>query len=336
MITGQTRTVAPSSASAKVAGSDGGGLLVKGEIVTEQESQLALVLAHSRELATVVDRSVGARKAVPVRASFVRNDNNPQGDAPLKKLVSRGGGRGGAVPVLLYIALIWKCAKKPFDVKLSARQWADLLGLPDSSGKGARRVANALNMLEGLKLIKLEKVHGEPSRVTLLDESGEGSDYELPSTAYSQRGLKRDLYFKISSKLWTSGEIQQLGAPGLVMLLILLQEGGYKPDNTVFAKVSRTRPQGKEVWFTTENFPARYGISASMRSRGTKELEEARLLLTYRRPVGPPGTRVSFTVEKVRKVYMLQGNAVVEDNESPRGKPPKTAARKTARKTVRS
>jgi hypothetical protein len=36
--------------------------------------------------------------------------------------------------------------------------------------------------LEGLRLINLDKVHGEPSRVTLLDESGDGSGYEVPST----------------------------------------------------------------------------------------------------------------------------------------------------------
>jgi hypothetical protein len=108
-------------------------------------------------------------------------------------LVPGGGGRGAAVPVMLYVALIWKCAKKPFDVKLPARKWAELLGLPDPSGKGARRIANALQTLDGLRLIKLDEVHGEASRVTLLDESGDGSDYELPSTAYSRGGLKRDL-----------------------------------------------------------------------------------------------------------------------------------------------
>lgn len=256
---------------------------------------------------------MGARKAVPIRNSFVRNDD-PSKHAPLMKLVSGGGGRGAAVPVMLYIALIWKCAKKPFDVKLPARKWAQLLGLPDPVGKGARRVANALQTLEELRLIKLAKVHGEASRITLLDESGDGSDYELPSTAYSERGLKRDLYFKLSSKLWTSGELQQLSASGMAMLLILLQEGGHKPSESPFLKA--LRPQGREVWFTTENFPLRYGISASMRSRGTKELENAFLLTTKRRPVGPPGTVVTFTTEKVRKIYTLQGNAVLEDKET--------------------
>jgi hypothetical protein len=322
-----------SSAAGKVAGKAEDGALKQATEVDDQAIVLAKALELSKATAEVVDKSVGARKAVPIRNAFVRNDD-PDEDAPLTKLVSGGGGRGAAVPVMLYVALIWKCAKKPFDVKLPARKWAELLGLPDPSGKGARRIANALQTLEGLRLIKLDKVHGEPSKVTLLDESGDGSGYEIPSTAYSQGGLKRDLYFKVSSSLWTSGEFQQLSAAGLAMLLILLEEGGHKPNESPFIKVMHSVPQGREVWFTTENFPARFGISASMRSRGTKELEKAHLLNTKRRPVGPPGTLVSFTTEKLRKVYILQGKAVVEDKET-EAKRAKAFAKKPARKVTK-
>ena len=52
-------------------------------------------LLRSKAIAREVDRSLGTRKAVPIRNSFVRNDNLAE-DAPLKKLVSIGGGRGGA------------------------------------------------------------------------------------------------------------------------------------------------------------------------------------------------------------------------------------------------
>nr|WP_176705006.1 hypothetical protein [Arthrobacter sp.]AXV46713.1 hypothetical protein pA8H1_p22 [Arthrobacter sp.] len=314
-ITGQAHKAASSSATAKVVEEAEEAALKHDEKVDERAVLLAQALERSKALAGSLDRSLGARKAVPIRNSFVRNDS-PSEDAPLKRLVTGGGGRGAAVPVMLYVALIWKCAKKPFDVKLPARQWAELLGLPDPFGKGARRIANALHTLAGLRLIKLDKVHGDASRVTLLDESGDGSEYGLPSTAYSQGGLKRDLYFKVSTKLWTSGQFQQLSAPALTMLLILLQEGGYKPSESAFSKTLNLGPEGNDVWFTTENFPLRYGISPSMRSRGTKDLETAGLLRTKRRPVGPPGGRVSFTTEKVRKVYVLKGNAVVEDKEA--------------------
>ena len=47
------------------------------------------------------------------------------------------------------------------------------------------------------------------------------------------------------------------------------------------------------------------------------------------RPVGPPGTVVSFTTEKLRKVYVLQGDAVVEDKET-EAKRAKVSAKKKA------
>lgn len=284
-----------------------------------QDSESVALLAaleHSGKLAVSLDRNAANRKSIPIRCSFVRKDNNPEQDPPLRKLVSAGGGRGGAVPVKLYAALIWKCARKPFDVKLPARKWAELLGLPEPTTKGARRVAHALHKLAEHNLILLEESHGEPSRVTLLDESGDGSPYELPSNAFSTRGGKRNLYFKVSTALWTSTQFQSLSTPGLAMLMILLEEGGYRATSDPLRQMFQQKLQGSEVWFTTENFPERYGISASMRSRGTKELESVGLLSTTRRPVGPRGVSMSFTTERLRKVYVLQGDAVIKEKES--------------------
>lgn len=307
MITGQASSGTSSSANGKVA-----------DEAADQERKRAAIrdweFENSKKLAEVVDASVGRRKSVPIRKSFVRSED-PDKLAPLAQLVAGGGGRGGAVAVKLYVALIWKCAGAPFTVKRSARQWAQLLGLPDAAGKGARRVTNALQVLKGLRLIKLDKTRGDASEVTLLDESGEGLDYQIPSTTYSRGGQKRDLYFQISSKLWTSGEFQSLRGPGLTMLLILLTEEGYKPGNFPALSLKGPLRSGKDVWFTTENFPARYGISAATRSRGTKELEEAGLLDTWRMPVGPKNKLLTFSTEKVRKVYVLLGNAVIGDEE---------------------
>ncbi|ALG27814.1 hypothetical protein AOZ07_01560 [Glutamicibacter halophytocola] len=315
MSTIQTRKASGSSASEKAANSDPEKA---SELTSEQKLEdlrLKRRLDHSKALAIELDRSVGARRtAALVRKSFVRNDD-PEIKPPLQQLVAKAGGRGATVPVLLYIALLWKCAAKPYDVQLPARKWAELLALPDPSTKGARRITNALEVLANLKLVKLEKSHGEPTRVILRDESGEDRKYENPSTAYSLKSNNRDLYFKVSSRLWTSGQIQQLKAPELSMLLILLQEGGHRRDTDPLANFLQRRGEllGVEVWFTTENFPARYGISPSMRSRGTKGLCEAGLLETERRPVGPPGKPVSFSTEKLRKIYRLQGDAVIAE-----------------------
>lgn len=316
MITSQAISGTSSSANGKVA-----------EEGADQEQQRAAIRARefekSKKLAEIVDASVGRRKSVPIRKSFVRSED-PDKLAPLAQLVSGGGGRGGAVAVKLYAALIWKCAGAPFTVKRSARQWAELLGLPDAPGKGARRVTNALQVLERLRLIQLDKTRGDASEVTLLDESGEGLEYRIPSSAYSRGGQKRDLYFQLSSRLWTSGDFQSLSGPGLIMLLILLAEEGYKPGNNLALNWKGPLMSGKNVWFTTENFPARYGISAATRSRGTKELEEAGLLDTWRMPVGPKSEMLTFSTEKVRKVYVLLGNAVIgaEEDAKPTAKKP--------------
>jgi len=316
MSTRQAQKGSGSSTSEKVADADAGKT---SELTPEQKLEalkLERRLTLSKALAKELDKSVGARRtAALVRKSFVRNDD-PDIKPPLQQLVAKAGGRGATVPVLLYIALLWKCAAKPYDVQLPARKWAELLALPDPSTRGARRITNALEVLATLKLVKLEKAHGEATRVILNDESGEGRKYENPSTAYSVKSNKRDLYFKVSSRLWTSGQIQQLKAPELAMLLILLQEGGHRRDTDPLANFLHKHGHllGIEVWFTTENFPARYGISPSMRSRGTKGLCEAGLLETERRPVGPPGKPISFSSEKLRKIYRLQGAAVIAES----------------------
>lgn len=61
--------------------------------------------------------------------------------------------------------------------------------------------------------------------------------------------------------------------------------------------------RGDGVWFTTAEFPNRYRISAPTRSRGTKELVEAGLLLTRRMPLSNPKGSQIFDQRKTRKRY---------------------------------
>ena len=60
------------------------------------------------------------------------------------------------MPVLLYLALIWRCSAPPFSTDLQARKWALLLGLEDPDVRGARRMTNALDVLEREGLVKLD------------------------------------------------------------------------------------------------------------------------------------------------------------------------------------
>ena len=66
------------------------------------------------------------------------------------------------------------------------RAWAALLDLPDPEGTGARRVADALRWLEAKRFVEIAAIPGQPHKVTLLDERGEGDQYEVPGAAFNR------------------------------------------------------------------------------------------------------------------------------------------------------
>lgn len=245
-------------------------------------------LKLSRQHAADIDQSSGRRRSVPIRSIFSR-DMAGEAAAPMAQLV-RVGGRGGAVLLKLYVALIWRSSAAPFDSALPARKWAELLALPDPANGGARRITEAIKTLEAHRLISAEYRPGEPSRITLLHESGSGAQYSLP------RGGAGDHYFQIPAQMWLDGDIQRLSAPGLAMLMAVLTDQSHP---------------GATVWWSTTRFPGRFGLSPATRSRGTKELVDAGLLAVQRKSISTTGR--SFAVERVRKIYAVSGSAVLTE-----------------------
>lgn len=203
------------------------------------------------------------------------------------------------MPVLLYLALIWRCAAPPFSTDLQARKWALLLCLEDPDVRGARRITNALDVLERENLVKLQRRRGESTIITLLLESGDGRAYELPSTATARAKSKslaeRHRYFKVPPKIWVTGEIQAMSASAVAMLLILLCERNV---------------DGRPTWWSVERFPQLFAISPTMRAKGTRELEQRGLLLVTKQrvPDGHDPSRI-FTRDRVRNLYRLTGDA---------------------------
>lgn len=251
------------------------------------DTLIALSRAHAEE----IHRTSGRRRSAPVRSVFVR-DLSGQRSAPLAGLLGIRG-RGGEVPLMLYVALLWRSAAAPFSTSIPARKWAELLALPDPAHRGARRVAHALKTLQTLRLIDVKERPGEASLITLLHESGTGSAYFPP------RGMEPDdRYFHIPAELWLSGKLQQLSAPAISMLLAVLVDVDTKqPD--------------EPVWWSTTVFPKRFGISASSRSRGTRELVSAGLIRIKRVPIPTNKNRNSFSEERVRNLYYPAGEAVM-------------------------
>lgn len=251
-------------------------------------------IALSRDLSELLVTQ--RRQDIPIRASFVRNidpslDTAP--DTPLRRLVRLGGSDGALLK--LYIALIWRCSAAPFDTEVSARLWSELLALPaNKHNVGARRVAKALNTLAKHGLIKVDRISGDTSRITLLNESGpvgtkqETKPYTLPFAGKDPQSY----YLRVPVELWTSGKIHELTTPGIAMLLVLLAE---QPKD------------GGPVWWSTRRFETRIGLSSSTRSRGTKELFNAGILLTRRGM--RPSDRRTFSKESTVTIYTLQGVA---------------------------
>ena len=250
---------------------------------------------RARELAAEIDQGSGNRRGAPVRSAFAR-DLSGNGSAPMSRLIGLGG-RGGEVPLKLYMALIWRSSKEPYATLQSARKWAELLALPDPTKNGARRIKDALKTLAEQKLVKVDHRRGESSVVTLLRDDGSDQPYTVP------RGLeKKDYYFLIPAEMWTTGKLQRLSAAGLAMLLAVL---------------SWKKP-GEDVWWSTEMFPGQYGLSSATRARGTAELVEAGLLQVDRKLI-PPKAGKGFTVDRVRNIYRVAGEALPRKPEV--GKP---------------
>jgi hypothetical protein len=253
----------------------------------------------SLDAASYIDSSSRRRDSAPIRKSFVRRVGAGPASSerpPLAQLFS--GGRGGRVAILLYLAIIWRCSSEPYSTDKPARAWATLLDLEDPEGRGARRIAEAAKALQAARLVTLTPQPGFPNRITLLEESGEGRKYTLPSTAYSTAkakgvhgtDLERHTYFKIAPEAWTEGHLQSLSGPAIALLLILLAERG---------------GEGKPVWFSTDAFADRYRISHKSRAEGTKELERRGLLRVGRESLADNPRSTVYDTKRYRNIYHL-------------------------------
>jgi len=230
--------------------------------------------------------SSGRRTTTPIRKSFVRSDD-PGVAPPLAQIVATRG-RGGAVALKLYLGLLRRSSAAPYDTNLSARRWAALLDLAEPSTLGARRITDAMKRLETLRLITVAPARGEASVITLLREDCSGNDYSLPSGPGKDRR-----YLQVPDRLW-DGYIQRMPAPGLAMLLVLLAEPASSRDG---------------MWWSVENFPAWYGISASMRAKGTNELLDLGLLRVTKQKLDTPKGGNGDERDRVRNIYRLRNPA---------------------------
>ncbi|WP_159796582.1 hypothetical protein [Puerhibacterium puerhi] len=251
--------------------------------------------AAALEAAAVIKNRVGRRTTAPVRAVFleqrdtvVRSANEP---APMAKLLR--GGRGGDVRLKLELSFLWFAAAPPHDLAYPARAWATLLDLRDPNISGTRRIRQAINALAEAKLVSVTTQPGQPSRITLLNEGGQGEKYTLPGRAFNtSRSLGFEnphRYIQIPDTFWTSGWLAALSGAGIAMFLILLTELGPRD------------PEKTDLWFSPERAEALYGLSEDTRSKGLRELRAAGIATARRQSA----SRNAFDFRRLRNTYRL-------------------------------
>lgn len=195
------------------------------------------------------------RKFVPVRKSFTqaKTESGDSAPGPLAGLVTRG-----VVSALdQYLLLHSRAAGRPeedgglaWDVTLSSRVWARLLGLHEGPS-GRRTVGRNWAALRDLKLVSTEP-SGRKTAVTLLREDGSGEPYSHPTET-------GDPYLKIPYSFWLEGHASGLKLPGMAMVVIACSLAD---------------------WFALpfDKGPEWYGIGSSTVERGLRELKRAGLI----------------------------------------------------------
>jgi hypothetical protein len=243
-------------------------------------------LESSWALDRVIDRSQrtsGAR----LPASFARGDG---GNATLSNLLR--GGRGGTVRLKLYLSTVLLAGSththevhgRNTVVDVSGATWARALALPDPSGAGARRIADAQNQLANMKLIKLERRPGQAPKVKLLHPSGSGRAWVEPGAPY----------VRIPLEVWTRRWIWCLSGKELAVLIAILDLCGGK---------GRDGTSGPQALSGTHL--RHYGMSDDTWRIGSKALENYGLIRTDSDVV-----RVDLESPRRRKRYQLVPDAL--------------------------
>jgi ribosomal protein S25 len=232
------------------------------------------------------------RDACPLRRAFVERPEGAEGGAPtplasLLRTRDLVGGKGGGLRISLLMTLIWVNAKPPYSTTRVAAYWAELLGMEDPRGDGARTVRDALHELADRGLIGLHST-GSRMEIFLLNEvepiapSGKPVLYEPPYGS--------EPYLPVPRSFWTGGLAADLSGAGIAMYLCAL---------------GMTRSDDPEFFISTSFFDERYGISRSSRKRGLAELTERGVLTVTVKEELDTNTfrRVRRNVYRLSKAY---------------------------------
>jgi len=166
----------------------------------------------SNTAATLLASRRGRRVFVPIARGFLqhRGDGDRRGPGPLSWFVKAHRERA----LKLYLFAHALASAEPYDVALTARTWANVLGLPESPSARVS-ISESWSWIERHKLVHTER-DGRLRRVWLLDDTGTGGAYSHGATD-AHGG-----YFKLPFAYWTQAWDQRLDLPATAVLLIAL------------------------------------------------------------------------------------------------------------------
>lgn len=250
----------------------------------------------SETLETAKRAASRARKVAQLRLRFIAREDPSAPPPPLAQMLR--GGRGGDVRLKLFLTFLWFQTDGTHAVPLEypAQLWAQLLGLEDPPGHGARRINQAQRWLEKHDFIQIQAQPGHANRIIVLEESGDGASPYAPPGRLTNRlrddpeQQRRHLYAQLPAELWTHGYMALLKGAALACYLILLDQHGP-------GKVAAERP----VWISPKLFKDRYGLSDDTRAKGMRELRAHGLVTITRKRVNPH----DFDLERIRNTYTL-------------------------------
>jgi hypothetical protein len=170
--------------------------------------------------------------------------------------------------------------KPPHHTTYPARAWAELLGLQDPEGNGARHIIDAVTWLTRAGFVRVERKPGKPSILYLLDDAGTRKDYRPPHR------LRRP-YVKVPSCFWTKGWHTVLSGTAVALLLVMLDQQSYKPAENSF-------------WVSPSRAKELYALSPDTWTRGVAELRVHGLVDVVRIPVS-----LDFGWRRLRNTYRL-------------------------------
>lgn len=218
---------------------------------------------------------------VQVPHAFVREGEPP----PLTRLIR--GGRGGEARTKLYLTACMIAAASPYSYskETPASSWAEVLGLPDPSLRGARRISDAFAWLDKNKYLKVDRRQGRPPTFSLLDQHLTGGPYTKPTTKYTT----------VPIALWSNHWIAALSAADLAVLLAILDAPGEDEPGVLGPR------------YLTGSQKAHTHLSADSWTKATQRLSALGLLTVDRQVEGGP-----MMYRRNRNVYQLEDMASFE------------------------